>query len=75
MILDELGINLKRIDSRDQYDLVADTTARSKLILNELYNVDHGSFNGSPTGFGRFASDNFSTATLDPTCGWPPTWP
>jgi iron complex outermembrane receptor protein len=35
-ILDSLGLNLKRIDRRDQYGLLADTTPRSKLILNGL---------------------------------------
>ncbi|WP_243048894.1 TonB-dependent receptor [Dyella sp. RRB7] len=68
-ILDELGVNLKRIDRRDQYGLLADTTPRSKLILNELYNLDHWSFNGTLTRYGSFVSYNSTTATLDQTFG------
>jgi iron complex outermembrane receptor protein len=68
-ILDALGVNLKRIDRRDQYGLLADTTPRSKLILNELYNVDRWSFNGTLTRYGSFVSYNSSTATLDQTFG------
>ncbi|WP_114241076.1 TonB-dependent siderophore receptor [Dyella sp. C9] len=68
-ILNELGVNLKRIDRRDQYGLLADTTPRSKLILNELYNVGHWGFNGTLTRYGSFVSYNSTTASLDQTFG------
>ncbi|QNK01160.1 TonB-dependent receptor plug domain-containing protein [Dyella telluris] len=68
-ILDQLGVNLKRIDRRDQYGLLADTTPRSKLILNELYNLGHWSFNGTATRYDHFVSYNSTTAALDQTFG------
>ena len=57
-ILDALGLNLKRIDRRDQYGLLADTTPRSKLILNELYNVGNWSVNGTLTRYDKFTAYN-----------------
>jgi iron complex outermembrane receptor protein len=68
-ILDQLGVNLKRIDRRDQYGLLADTTPRSKLILNEVYGVGHWGFNGTLTRYGSFVSYNSTTASLDQTFG------
>ena len=64
-ILNQLGVNLKRIDRRDQYGLLADTTPRSKLILNEAYNVGHWGFSGTLTRYGSFVSYNSTTASLD----------
>ena len=61
--------NLKRIDRRDQFGLLADTTPRSKLILNEMYNVGHWSLNGTLTRYGSFVSYNSTTASLDQTFG------
>ena len=68
-ILDQLGVNLKRIDRRDQYGLLADTTPRSKLILNEVYGVGHWGFNGTLTRYGSFVSYNSTTASLDQSFG------
>lgn len=68
-ILDQLGVNLKRIDRRDQYGLLADTTPRSKLILNEVYNLHRWSFDGTLTRYGSWVSYNSSTAALDQTFG------
>lgn len=68
-ILNQLGVNLKRIDRRDQYGLLADTTPRSKLILNEIYNLGHWSFNGTATRYDHFVSYNSTTAALDQTFG------
>src|ERR1700761_8680867 len=65
--LNALGLNLKRIDRRDQFGLLADTTPRSKLILNEMYNVGHWSLNGTLTRYGSFVSYNSTTASLDQT--------
>ncbi|MGO4702821.1 TonB-dependent receptor plug domain-containing protein [Dyella sp. 2RAB6] len=63
--LNALGLNLKRIDRRDQYGLLADTTPRSKLILSSLYSVDRWSVSGTLTRYGSFVSYNSTTATLD----------
>jgi iron complex outermembrane receptor protein len=67
--LNALGLNLKRIDRRDQFGLLADTTPRSKLILNEMYNIGHWSLNGTLTRYGSFVSYNSTTASLDQTFG------
>ncbi|HEY9131022.1 MAG TPA: TonB-dependent receptor [Dyella sp.] len=67
--LDALGLNLKRIDRRDQYGLLADTTPRSKLIINEMYVLGHWSLNGTLTRYGSFVSYNSTTASLDQTFG------
>ncbi|MFC5743872.1 TonB-dependent receptor plug domain-containing protein [Dyella tabacisoli] len=66
-VLNSLGLNLKRIDRRDQYGLLADTTPRSKLILNGLYNIDHWSVNGTLTRYGKFTSYNSTSAAFDQT--------
>ncbi len=68
-ILDSLGLNLKRIDRRDQFGLLADTTPRSKLILNELYTIGSWSINGTLTRYGRFTAYNSSSPALDQTYG------
>jgi len=65
--LNALGLNLKRIDRRDQYGLLADTTPRSKLILSGLYSVDRWSVSGALTRYGSFVSYNSTTAALDQT--------
>ena len=68
-ILDSLGLNLKRIDRRDQYGLLADTTPRSKLILNGLYSVGNWSLNGTLTRYDKFTAYNSSNPTFDQTYG------
>ena len=65
--LNALGLNLKRIDRRDQFGLLADTTPRSKLILSGLYNVDRWSVSGTLTRYGKFTSYNSTSPTLDQT--------
>ncbi|TBR37048.1 MULTISPECIES: TonB-dependent receptor plug domain-containing protein [Dyella] len=64
-VLDQLGLNLKRIDRRDQYGLLADTTPRSKLILNGLYSIDRWSVSGTLTRYGSFTSYNSTNPLLD----------
>lgn len=68
-VLDSLGLNLKRIDRRDQYGLLADSTPRSKLILNGLYSVGNWSVDGTLTRYDRFTSYNSTTARFDQTFG------
>ena len=65
--LDALGLNLKRIDRRDEFGLLADTTPRSKLILNGLYNIERWSVSGTVTRYGKFTSYNSTSPTLDQT--------
>jgi iron complex outermembrane receptor protein len=64
-VLNALGLNLKRIDRRDQFGLLADTTPRSKLILSGLYNVDRWSVSGTVTRYGKFTSYNSTNPALD----------
>ena len=68
-ILDTLGLNLKRIDRRDQYGLLADTTPKSKLILNGLYSIGPWAFNGTLTRYGSFVAVNSTNPALDQTFG------
>ena len=68
-ILDSLGLNLSRIDRRDQFGLLADTTPRSKLILNELYSIGDWSLNGTLTRYGKFTAYNSSSPARDETFG------
>ena len=65
--LDALGLDLQRIDRRDEFGLLADSTPRSKLILNELYTFGRWSFNGTLTRYGKFTSYATSNPALDQT--------
>jgi iron complex outermembrane receptor protein len=56
-------------DRRDQYGLLADTTPHSKLIINEVYNLNRWSFGGVLTRYGSWVSYNTPTAALDQTFG------
>ncbi len=68
-VLDALGLNLKRIDRRDQFGLLADTTPRSKLILSSLYSVGPWALDGALTRYAKFTAYNASRAELDQTYG------
>jgi iron complex outermembrane receptor protein len=65
--LEALGLNLKRIDRRDQYGLLADTTPRSKLILSGLYSVGAWGLDGALTRYGKFTAYNSGNPALDQT--------
>lgn len=65
--LDALGLNLKRIDRRDQYGLLADTTPRSKLILSGVYSVGPWGVDGALTRYGKFTAYNSGNPALDQT--------
>lgn len=64
-VLDALGVSFRRIDRRDQYGLLADTTPRSKLIFNWLYTNGRWSLDSTLTRYGRFTSYNSTSAALD----------
>jgi len=66
-VLDALGLDLKRIDRRDQYGLLADSTPRSKLVLNSQYSIGHWNVDGTLTRYGRFISYNSVNPALDQT--------
>lgn len=66
-ILDQLGLNLKRIDRRDQFGLLADTTPKNKLILNGAYTLDRWGFNATATRYGSFVAVNSTNPALDQT--------
>lgn len=68
-VLDELGLNLRRIDRRDQFGLLADTTPKSKLILNGLYRFDRWGFSATLTRYDRFVAVNSTNPALDQTFG------
>jgi iron complex outermembrane receptor protein len=68
-ILNSLGINLNRIDRRDQFGLLADTTPRSKLILNGLYSIGNWNLNGTLTRYAKFVAYNSTSPARDETFG------
>ncbi|KRE88709.1 hypothetical protein ASG87_09040 [Frateuria sp. Soil773] len=64
-ILDSLGLNLKRVDRRDQYGLLADSTPRNKLVINSLYSIGRWGIDGTLTRYGNFTSYNPTNPSLD----------
>ena len=71
-VLDSLGVSFRRIDRRDQYGLLADTTPHSKLIFNWLYTNGAWSLDSTLTRYGSFTSYNATSAALDQT--FDPKW-
>ncbi|TAM22228.1 MAG: TonB-dependent receptor [Rhodanobacter sp.] len=55
-VLDNLGINLTRLSRQDIKGYLANSSPRSKLILNEQYAIGNWSFNGTLTRYGRYTS-------------------
>ena len=55
-VLDNLGINLTRLNRQDIKGYLANSSPRSKLILNEQYAIGNWSFNGTLTRYGRYTS-------------------
>lgn len=70
--LDALGLQLQRVTNRDIKGLLADSTPRSKLILNENYTLGHWAFNGNLTRYGNFTSYSNSSYLLNQT--YSPQW-
>ncbi len=71
-VLDSLGLIFQRLNRSAIKGLLADTAPRSKLILNETYNVGNWSFNGTLTRYGRITSYG-SVSYLDDTV-YPSKW-
>ncbi|GLQ88490.1 TonB-dependent receptor plug domain-containing protein [Dyella flagellata] len=70
--LDALGLQLQRVTYRDIKGLLANSTPRSKLILNENYTLGHWVFNGNLTRYGNFTSYSNSSYLLNQT--YSPQW-
>jgi len=71
-VLDSLGVIFQRLNRSAIKGLLADTAPRSKLILNETYNIGPWAFNGTLTRYGRITSYG-STSYLDDTV-YPHKW-
>lgn len=63
--LDALGLQLQRVTYRDIKGLLANSTPRSKLILNENYTLGHWAFNGNLTRYGSFTAYSNSSYLLN----------
>lgn len=70
--LEALGLQLQRVTYRDIKGLLANSTPRSKLILNENYTLGHWAFNGNLTRYGSFTAYSNSTYLLNQT--FSPQW-
>ncbi|MFC3650300.1 TonB-dependent receptor plug domain-containing protein [Dyella humi] len=70
--LDALGLQLQRVTYRDIKGLLANSTPRSKLILNENYTLSHWVFNGNLTRYGSFTAYSNSSYLLNQT--YNPQW-
>ena len=63
-VLDSLGTIFQRLNRSAIKGLLADSAPRSKLILNEAYNIGHWGFTATATRYGRVTSYD-STSYLD----------
>ena len=70
--LEALGLELERVSYRDIKGLLANSTPRSKLILNENYTLGRWVFNGNLTRYGSFTAYSNSTYLLNQT--FSPQW-
>ncbi|WP_426702223.1 TonB-dependent receptor plug domain-containing protein [Rhodanobacter sp. Col0626] len=70
-ILDSLGSSFQRLDRRDIKGLLADSTPRSKLILNEQYNVGNWNVTGTVTRYGRYTAYSSTGTTIYGSTGTP----
>ncbi|BFI95127.1 MAG: TonB-dependent receptor [Rhodanobacter sp.] len=68
-VLDNLGVNFKRLSRQDIKGYLANSTPRSKLILGEQYAVGNWSFNGTLTRYGRYTSYVSNIASYNPATG------
>ena len=68
-MLDNLGVSFVRLNRQDIEGYLANSTPRSKLILNEQYDVGNWSFTGTLTRYGRYNSYVSNLALYDPANG------
>jgi iron complex outermembrane receptor protein len=68
-VLNNLGVNLTRLNRQDIKGYLANSTPRSKLILGEQYAIGNWSFNGTLTRYGRYTSYVSNLAAYNPAKG------
>lgn len=68
-LLTNLGVNFVRLTRQDIKGYLANSTPRSKLILNEQYNVGHWGVTGTLTRYGRYTSYVSSLANYNAATG------
>jgi iron complex outermembrane receptor protein len=68
-VLNNLGVDFVRLSRQDIKGYLANSTPRSKLILNEQYDLGNWSFTGTLTRYGRYNSYVASQASYDPAKG------
>src|SRR6185437_15794257 len=68
-VLDNLGVNLTRLNRQDIKGYLANSSPRSKLILGEQYAIGNWSFNGTVTRYGRYTNYVSSLASYKPAMG------
>jgi len=68
-VLDNLGVSFVRLNRQDIEGYLANSTPRSKLILNEQYDIGSWSFTGTLTRYGRYTSYVSSLASYNPAKG------
>jgi iron complex outermembrane receptor protein len=78
-VLTNLGVNFVRLTRQDIKGYLANSAPRSKLVLNEMYNVGNWGFTGVLTRYGRYtnyvsslAAYNAATGVVDQT--FTPKW-
>jgi iron complex outermembrane receptor protein len=78
-VLTNLGVNFVRLTRQDIKGYLANSAPRSKLVLNEMYNVGNWGFTGVLTRYGRYtnyvsslAAYNVATGVVDQT--FDPKW-
>lgn len=64
-ILDQLGVNLTRLDRREQYGLLAGSTPEHKLSLTNDYKIGNFGIYSNVTRYGEFKTFNNSGAEKD----------
>jgi len=68
-VLTNLGVNFVRLTRQDIKGYLADSAPRSKLVLNEMYNVGNWGFTGVLTRYGRYTSYVSSLAAYNAATG------
>lgn len=71
-ILDSLGVNFQRLNRNAIKGLMADAAPRSKLILDERYDVGNWQFGATLTRYGRVTSYSSTSWTFDQV--YSPEW-
>jgi iron complex outermembrane receptor protein len=66
-VLSQNGLTLLRIDRRDQYGVLTDSTPRSKLSLATDYGLGPWGVHGNLVRYGKFVAISNSGPTLDQT--------